>query len=110
MGTSACPSIDQWPRCLSIAPRAFSISLCRHALAPPTKFVFLLRALTAEVLLASPEGEGVDGAIDAWAGANAALVERCMSMLADVRASRTYDLTGLSVALREARNLVHSRA
>jgi glutamate dehydrogenase len=70
----------------------------------------LQRALTAEVLQFSPEGEAVDGAIDAWAGANAALVERCMSMLADVRASRTYDLTGLSVALREARNLVHSRA
>jgi glutamate dehydrogenase len=70
----------------------------------------LQRALTAEVLQASPAGEDVDGAIDAWASANAALVERCLSMLADVRASRTYDLTALSVALREARNLVPSRA
>ena len=32
--------------------------------------------------------------------------ERCLRLLADVRASRTYDVTTLSVALREARNLL----
>jgi glutamate dehydrogenase len=70
----------------------------------------LQRALTAEILQGSPNGQDVDDAIDAWAAINASSVERCASMLADIRASRTYDVTTLSVALREARNLLHSPA
>jgi glutamate dehydrogenase len=70
----------------------------------------LQRALTAEILQGSPDGQDVDDAIDVWAAINASPVERCASILADIRASRTYDVTTLSVALREARNLLHSPA
>jgi glutamate dehydrogenase len=70
----------------------------------------LQRALTAEVLRASPDTQDVDRAIEAWAAANAPTVERCARMLADIRTSRTYDITTLSVALREARNLIHPPA
>ncbi len=37
---------------------------------------------------------------------NAAAVERCLRMLADIKASRSYDTTTLPVALREVRNLI----
>ncbi len=67
----------------------------------------LQRALTAAVLAASPATTDVEHAIEHWAAVNEASVQRCASMLADIRASRTYDVTTLSVALREARNLVH---
>ena len=67
----------------------------------------LQRALTAAVLAASPATTDVEHAIEHWAAVNAASVQRCASMLADITASRTYDVTTLSVALREARNLVH---
>ena len=35
-------------------------------------------------------------------------VERCLAMLADIKASRGYDTTTLPVALREVRNLIHA--
>ena len=68
----------------------------------------LQRTLTSEILQASPETQDVDAVIDAWTAVNTASVERCTSMLADIRASRAYDLTALSVAVTEARNLVQS--
>jgi glutamate dehydrogenase len=68
----------------------------------------LQRALTAQVLQRSPGSLDAGEAIDAWATDNASTVDRCASMLADIRASRTYDVTTLSVALREARNLIHT--
>ncbi len=66
----------------------------------------LHRALTHDVLEAG--GPNVDGeaAIQSWWHRNAAAVERCLGMIADVRASRSYDTTTLPVALREVRNLV----
>ena len=45
-------------------------------------------------------------AIERWTSANATAVERYMGMLADIKASRSYDLTTLPVALREGRNLL----
>jgi glutamate dehydrogenase len=68
------------------------------------------RALAAEVLQASPDTHDVDRAIEAWVAANAPPVERYARMLADIQTSRTYDVTTLSVALREARNLIHPPA
>jgi glutamate dehydrogenase len=64
------------------------------------------RELTREVLDAAGEGERADSAIDAWASERAAAVDRTLSTLADIRASRTYDTTTLPVALREVRSLI----
>ena len=51
-------------------------------------------------------GAGAGAEIDVWTHANAGAVERCLAMLADIRATRSYDLTTLPVALREVRNLL----
>jgi glutamate dehydrogenase len=66
----------------------------------------LHRALTQEVLQAGRAGADTDSAIDAWSRQNGAAVERCVAMLADIKASRVYDTTTLPVALREVRNLI----
>ncbi|HXR28791.1 MAG TPA: NAD-glutamate dehydrogenase, partial [Solirubrobacteraceae bacterium] len=71
---------------------------------------YLQRTLTAEVLLASPPGVEAARAIELWEIANAESVARCTRVLAEIRATRTYDVTTLSVALREARNLLHEGA
>ena len=66
----------------------------------------LHRSLTREVLVfGEPEANG-ERAIDAWEASNGAAINRARSVLADVRASRSYDTTTLPVALRELRNLV----
>ena len=70
----------------------------------------LHRALTQEVLEDAGEKAGAEEAIDAWRERNETAVERVRSMLSDVRASRTYDMTTLPVALRELRNLVTTPA
>jgi glutamate dehydrogenase len=66
------------------------------------------RALTFQVLRASSPEMGVDAAIEAWVEGNSTAVRRSQRMLADIEASRTYDLTTLPVALREVRNLIQS--
>ena len=68
------------------------------------------RSLTQEVLDAAPADADGEEAIDAWIERNEAAVERCMAILADIKASRTYDTTTLPVALREVRNLIHADA
>ena len=47
----------------------------------------------------------VGGAAE-WAAANERVVSRAMAMFAEIRRTDTYDLTTLSVALRQLRNLV----
>jgi glutamate dehydrogenase len=66
----------------------------------------LHRALTQEVLDAGGSGTDSETAIEAWSNRNGASVERCLGMLADIKASRVYDTTTLPVALREVRNLI----
>jgi glutamate dehydrogenase len=66
----------------------------------------LQRVLTTEVLFETAATSDADGAVEQWVAEHSAAVERCLRLLADVRASRTYDVTTLSVALREARNLL----
>ena len=66
----------------------------------------LHRALTAEVLEAGGSHADGEAAIESWWHRNASAVERCLGMIADVRASRSYDTTTLPVALREVRNLI----
>jgi len=63
--------------------------------------------LTRQVLEDAGEAEA---GIDQWSQRNAASVERALSTLADIRASRTYDTTTLPVALREVRALIHADA
>src|SRR5581483_45753 len=66
----------------------------------------LQRELTAQVLQGAREAEEFAPAIERWCAAHEGAVARYMEMLADIRASRTYDLTTLPVALREGRNLL----
>jgi glutamate dehydrogenase len=63
----------------------------------------LHRALTQEVLETGGSGED---AIQAWAEGHRAALDRCLSMLADIKGSREFDTTTLPVALREVRNLI----
>ena len=65
----------------------------------------LHRALTREVL-ETGDGADSDGAIDRWEQCNKPALERALSILADIKASRNYDTTTLPVALREVRNLI----
>ena len=44
--------------------------------------------------------------MSSWIAHNAAAVERCMQVLADVKAGDASDLATLSVAVREIRNLI----
>ena len=66
----------------------------------------LYRELTRKVLDAGGGQDGSEAAIDAWSERNAAALERSLGMVADVRASRIYDMTTLPVALREIRGLL----
>jgi NAD-specific glutamate dehydrogenase len=51
------------------------------------------RELTREVLESASDGERADAAIEGWESHNRPKLERCVSTLADIRASRTYDTT-----------------
>jgi glutamate dehydrogenase len=65
------------------------------------------RLLTAAVLRLSPDEPSVDKRLNRWLENNRSVVERSLHMLADFRASgQQPDLAMLSVALREAGNLV----
>jgi glutamate dehydrogenase len=68
----------------------------------------LVRVLTQEVLEIAGPGVGCQPAIDAWLEYHATGVERCLKMLAEIRAARAYDTTTLPVALREVRNLIRA--
>jgi glutamate dehydrogenase len=61
------------------------------------------RALTADVL--KSDGAGGDR-VGAWIMRNEVAVERCLQVLADVKAGGSFDLATLSVAVREIRNLI----
>ena len=47
-----------------------------------------------------------DERIEEWVEANEGPVERTLQVLADINSSGTFDLSTLSVALREIRNLI----
>jgi glutamate dehydrogenase len=63
-------------------------------------------ALTAEVLRNTPQDEPPGERIETWAHINEGPVHRTMQVLADINSSGTFDLSTLSVALREIRNLI----
>src|SRR5918995_1132844 len=63
-------------------------------------------ALPAEVLSETPKDNPADERIEEWVEANKGPVDRTLQVLADINASGTFDLSTLSVALREIRNLI----
>ncbi|MCA1728288.1 MAG: NAD-glutamate dehydrogenase [Actinobacteria bacterium] len=65
-------------------------------------------ALTAEILRAVPEDLPALERINVWVDTNPGPVERALQILADINSSGTFDLSTLSVALREIRNLTTS--
>jgi glutamate dehydrogenase len=66
----------------------------------------LHRSLTQEVLETGGREADSKQAIEEWLDRNDDSLERWVSMLADIRASGSYDTTTLPVALREVRNLI----
>jgi glutamate dehydrogenase len=70
----------------------------------------LYRELTQNVLGGGGSDSDSEAAIDAWSRRNADAVGRALGMLADIKASGTYDTTTLPVALREVRNLIRGGA
>jgi glutamate dehydrogenase len=65
----------------------------------------LHRVLTQEVLETGGKSES-DTALEEWSERHAPALDRCMNILHEIRVSRNYDLTTMSVALREIRNLI----
>jgi glutamate dehydrogenase len=66
-------------------------------------------ALTAEILRSVPDEElSALERINAWVETNPEQVERTLQVLADINSSGSFDLSTLSVALREMRNLLTS--
>ena len=65
------------------------------------------RALTADILGVPDEG-AVTERVARWINDNAAAVDRCEQVLADVKAGHAQDLATLSVAVRELRNLIEA--
>ncbi|MFN2629542.1 MAG: NAD-glutamate dehydrogenase [Gaiellaceae bacterium] len=68
------------------------------------------RALTADVIRTSPACGTVGDRMAAWLARNAVPVERCLQVLADVKADGVFGLATLSVAVREIRNLIDATA
>jgi glutamate dehydrogenase len=66
----------------------------------------LHRSLTREVLEIGGPDSDCDDAIAAWERRNHRALERCLAILDNIKASRSYDTTTLPVALREVRNLI----
>jgi len=62
-------------------------------------------ALTAAVLQLSPKLDDADELIGAWEAKNRSAIERIRQVIADLQATGSLDLSMLSVALRELRNL-----
>jgi glutamate dehydrogenase len=69
----------------------------------------LHRMLTREIVSAATDDDG-QHAMDAWFDINAESVARARGVLADVRASETYDTTTLPVVVRELKNLTSEAA
>jgi glutamate dehydrogenase len=63
-------------------------------------------ALTAEVLRADENDRSPAERVDAWLSRNEIAVDRCLQVVADLRASGRPDLARLSVGAREVRNLI----
>jgi len=67
-------------------------------------------ALTADVLRAGANGRPPAERVEAWLAHNEPAVDRCLNVVADLRAAGPLDLARLSVAVREVRNLMDAAA
>jgi glutamate dehydrogenase len=80
-------------------------SLARAALRDD---LYTLHSLLAtEILQIGPPEQDVAGRIEAWMAQNAALLERWLQVLNDIKSAATYNLTTLSVAVHGLQNLIH---
>jgi glutamate dehydrogenase len=52
--------------------------------------------------------EGGDGSVDTWLAVNERAAERAASLLTEIRRAESFDVTNLSVALRQLRNLAQT--
>jgi glutamate dehydrogenase len=66
----------------------------------------LYRELTRKVLDTGGDRADPEAALDIWSERHADSLERALSMVGEIRASRVYDTTTLPVALREIRSLL----
>lgn len=66
------------------------------------------RAIAGDILTCSPPGARPDEAFETWLNRNAAAAARATKVVEDVRSLGIYDISTLSVALREIRNLVQA--
>ncbi|CAN5845812.1 NAD-glutamate dehydrogenase [soil metagenome] len=65
--------------------------------------------ITAEVLREVPDGDASpEERVESWIQSTQEAVERVLQVLRDINSSGTFDLSTLSVALRETRNLTNS--
>ena len=64
--------------------------------------------LTALALLTSKVMEADDGSVDTWIAANYRAAERATTLLTEIRRAESFDVTNLSVALRQLRNLAQT--
>jgi glutamate dehydrogenase len=64
------------------------------------------RELTAEVLRMRTAGDEAYALVDEWIARNQAQVDRYQTVVSGIRANSVHDLTALSVAARELRNLI----
>jgi glutamate dehydrogenase len=64
--------------------------------------------LAALAELASNVIEVGDGSVDSWLAANERAAERATSLLTEIRRAESFDVTNLSVALRQLRNLAQT--
>ncbi len=67
------------------------------------------RELTAQLLRSGPRLESPDARVHGWIDAHRNS-GRCLQTLADIAAGRTFDITTLSVAVREVRGAARGRA
>jgi glutamate dehydrogenase len=65
-------------------------------------------ALTADVLRGGANGASPAERVEGWLTHNATAVDRCLTVVADLRAAGPLDLARLSVAVREVRNLINA--
>ena len=66
------------------------------------------RAIAGDILTCSPPGARPEDAFETWLNRNAAAVARAAKVVEDVRSLGIFDVSTLSVALREIRNLVQT--
>jgi NAD-specific glutamate dehydrogenase len=62
------------------------------------------------VVAGAPSDEGAEAAVDRWIAENGDALDRCRDLISGIRGLSATDLSHLSVALRELRNLQHQTA